>query len=270
MDDKNQKIDVNFESHPPIPEDSNGIATLLRQNLLHFVDCNSLAQYLINLKDVTQVIVLEDSEEDDEDDDEEEDDETDDTIYGVTTVLDLSVEPSGEEFRKVKEQFNKLLTDKCPKYKEILESTNAESKFGFVVNERYINLPPQLALPTLKSLTQHMDKSNYTHLVFLSKILHREKSTSTEVKSKRSKSGESSSQDPPLIYVNSEEQIIYEHSLSSNDFDVSSCCDENMSWSFSSDIKYAPHRRFMIVDYKKWTLVLNDLEKELNSAQLNK
>lgn len=256
-----QKFEVNFESHPPIEEDLEGMTTLLKQTFLHFADCNSLSRYLINLPDVTQVIAHELDEEN------ESEEEPDNDIYGVISCITIQASYLNNELEvEARKQLTKFLKDKCDHIKRLLESKD-KTKIALIINERYINLPPQLALPTLKDLTIHLNRWNYTHLIFLSKILLRSRDVDTKLPSKRIKlSGHSKDQDPePIIYVNPEEEIIFEGSSNHTDFDVSAFCDENATWSSTSDIKYTPHRRLMIIEHKNWDNILKNLEKELNN-----
>lgn len=265
-----QQVDINFESHPPIEDDINGVAALLRQSLLQFVDCHSLASYLISLKETTQVIAQEAPEEENV----SEDDEPDDDIYGVVSVIDLSASKEANKEVKseqvdAKKKLLKFLKEKCPKLKESLDDDSA-IKYGMIVNERYINLPPQLALPTFKALTQNLESSKFTHLIFVSKILMKARNTDTKLPSKKLKTSEQPSastnlaQDEQLVFVNPEEEIIFEKCDYHSDLDVSAHCDENATWSFSSDVKYIPHRRICVVDYKKWPEIIKSLEKELS------
>lgn len=264
--DIGQIIDVNFESHPPIEDDLKGVAALLRQSILHFADCDMLAQYIIDSKDITQIIA---SASDEDETNVEEEDEPDDYIYGVISSIDLT--HGNYHNAKPKEQLAKFLSQKSPQVKELLsefEKGSEKIKIAVIINERYINLPPQLSLPTLTNLTFHLDKSNYTHLIFISKILLRARNTDTKLPSKKSKSsaskGESKHNDEPIIYVNPEEEIIFESCSASNDIDVSSHCDENATWLVNSDVKYIPHRRIMLIEYKNWHGIIDNIKKELN------
>lgn len=262
---EDQRVDINFESHPPIEDDLNGIATLMRQTLLQFVDCYSIARYLIHHKDLTQVIAQEEPEEENT----SEDDEPDNDIYGVCSIVELPIgkgEKTEDDFIECRKQLLKFIRDKCPKFKDFLESLKdgANAKIGLVINERYINLPPQLSLPTLKTLTKSIDEFRYTHLVFISKILLKSRDSDTKLQSKKSKSGQTSSSDAePLIFINPEEEIISENADYFSDIDVSAQCDENASWLFGSDMKYIPHRRILVLDFKNWPKILKSLEKEL-------
>lgn len=267
MDAKNsdkQQVQVNFELHPPIEDDLDGATTLLRQNFLHFADCSGLARYLIKQKEVTQVVAVEAPDEENT----SEDEEPDNDIYGLSSIIELPTPKSkdaDELETEARRQLLNFLKNKCPRFKDFLESEDTATKIGLIVNERYINLPPQLALPQMKSLTEHIDQTKYSHLAFFSKILLRAKQDETRLPNKKTKSGGSSSFEP-IIYVNPEEEIIFEGCEYHEDIDVSQHCDENASWSTSSDAKYIPHRRIMIVDYKKWQDILMNLSKELKAA----
>lgn len=265
MSDKNshEKVNINFESHPPIEDDLDGIATLLRQTFFQFVDCHSLSKHLIQHKDLTQVIAQEEPDEENSD----EDDEPDNDIYGVCSVIELPLsEKTSEEHLECRKRLLEFIKDKSPKFKDFIEAHKEGSniKCGLIINERYINLPPQLSLPTLKTLTKSLNADEYTHLVLVSKILVKSKNADPKLPSKRSRFGQSNVSDAePLIFVNPEEEIISEESEYFSDMDVSAHCDENASWSFGSDIKYIPNRRFLTVDVKKWPNILEKLEEEL-------
>lgn len=259
-----QQVQVNFEIHPPIDDDLDGATTLLRQTLLNFVDSTGLARYLIGQKELTQIVAIEGPDEENT----SEDGEPDNDIYGLSSVVHLPTSDSEEDQLEVdaRRELLRFVENKCPKLKEHLNSKDAQAKIGYVVNERYINLPPQLALPQLKALTKYLDDKRYTHLVFISKILLRAKQDDTKLPSKKSKSGTSSGQSEPIVFVNPEEEIIFEGAEFYEDIDVSSQCDENASWATSSDAKYIPHRRIIFVDYKRWQDILKNLVKELKDA----
>lgn len=263
MDSKNiedQKVEVNFESHPPIETDLHGISALLRQTLLQFVDCNGLARYLLELKDTTQVIALEEPDEENMD----EDDEPDNDIYGVSSVIDIPANRCKEDSQMgARVELAKFLMDKNPHVKDLLSANDGSSKLCVIINERYINLPPQLALPTLKSLSEHIDREKFTHLIFISKILVRSKQRGSTLPSKKVKSPSTSS-DEALVFVNSEEEVIYENCENHSDINVSSLCDENATWSLNNDTKYIPYRRIMVVKQEKWPTILKLLDKELS------
>lgn len=247
-------IVLNFEHHPPIQSDSDNVARLLRQTFMKFVDCQSLAEHIVDLKDLTTVICTEPMDEENLGEDEEPDDD----IYGVISIVDLSKEATKGS---VHEQLKKFLSEKSQHVKELFESN---VKLGLIINERYINLPPSLALQPLEELTKNLEESGYTHLLLVSKILikSRDKKES-QLPSKKAKSSKQPD-DEPLVFVNSEEEIIFEQADKHSDLDVSSYGDGNATWSFSNSTRYIPHRRFTVIDCKKWPTILKLLKDELS------
>lgn len=261
MDDKNQTIEVNFESHPPIESDSENVARLLQQTFLKFVDCQSLAEHLVGLKEISQVICLEATDEENI----SEDEVPDDDIYGVTSIVNLSVVDESNK-DGIHQQLKKFLSEKCPDIKDLF--ADSKNKLGLIINERFMNLPPQLALPTLENLTKHIQDTSYSHLIFVSKILkkcrNRANSNAPNKKAKSSKSSNQTDDEEPLVFVNSEEEIVFEQSEQHIDLDVSSYVDENATWSMSNSTKYIPHRRFMILKQQAWSTLLKSLREELS------
>lgn len=261
----NKNVEVNFESHPPIDADLEGIATFLTNNLLQYVDCASLAKHLISLRDITQVIAIDEPEEDNVGSDEE--DEPTDDIFGVISILEL---PKNEEkvgkHLEARKRLAEFLASKCPTVKEVLSSSDSKISIGYLVNERYINLPPQLSVPTLKNLTSHLEKLNLSHIVLVSKILLKTKGSSSEPPTKRVKSTgtrTTDADDEPIIYMNPEEEIIFEHATGHADVDVPVTSDTIAFLGLKKDANYKPFRRIMLIEFKDWHRILDLLDKEL-------
>lgn len=259
-----QQVQVNFEIHPPIDDDLEGATTLLKQTLLNFVDCSALARYLIKQKDLTQVVAIEEPDEESTSDD----GQPDNDIYGLSSVIELPTSESSSNQLELdaRKHLLKFLEDKCAEIKEYFKSNDVPIKVGHIINERYINLPPELALPQLKALTKFLDEERYSHLTFISKILLRAKQDDTKLPNKKSKTGSSSTQAEPIIFINPEEEIVFEGAKFHVDIDVSSQCDENASWATSSDTRYIPHRRIMLVDLESWSNIMKNLAKELKDV----
>lgn len=258
MDKKEQdNVEVGFESHPPIEQDQDGIARLLRQSLLHFVDCTDLARRIVDLKDITQVIAMEEPDEENTD----EDDEPDNDIYGVTSLLSLC-DHDHKDSGSIR-QIIQFLKSNCAQFEKLFDDKGDSFKPYLLISERYVNLPPQLALETFKSMSDSLNKLDCTHLVFISKILVRSKMQETKSTNKKVKSSANEITDP-LVFLNPEEEIIFENADFHKDMDVSGHCEDNAAWSFSGNVKYVPHRRLMAIDHKKWPSIITNIEKELN------
>lgn len=265
------QVEINFEFHPPIEEDLQGIATLLKQILIPNVNLTALAEHIIKLKDVTQIIA---TEAPNEEKDLDEDDEPDDDIYGVISFIDLGDNIDGDnqdpktEVRIVENSVREALMNWSSHTKELLKKVQKPevvNKLGLIINERFINLPPQLALPSLKALTESMNPLNFTHLVFISKIMIKHMSESKKKKLKEStvSKPKASDADDDILYMNPEEEILFENCCCYSDCDVSKQSDDSAYWTLNSDSKYTSHRRIMLIEYSKWPKILDLLAEEL-------
>lgn len=261
--DSDKNIDVDFEIHPPIESDHEGIATFLSKTLLHFVDCQELARHLVSLKDLTQVVAQVDTS----DDDSGEEDEPDDDIYGVVSMIELPATNDKEsDEHDARQALAKFLVKQCPYIKEMTESPKGEVKLGFLINERYYNLPANLSLPMFRSLTSHIKGSGISHLVFVSKVLIRSKTQENGPPKKKVKSSKSTStdvDDEPIIYLNAEEEIFFESAKGHSDINVAANCNSNSFLGPENESKYIPHRRVIVVESRDWPKLLETLEKEL-------
>lgn len=258
-----KKVEVDFECHPPIESDLEGITNFLTNSLLQHADCSALAKHLISLKDITQVIAIDENEPATTESDE---DEPTDDIFGVISVLNLT-KPEGNRKDELEaiQKLAEFLSSKCPLIKELTSSSDAQKRVGYLVNERYINLPPQLSLPTLKSLTCHIEKSNLSHIVLVAKILVKTKGKTSGPPTKKVKSdGAGVIDDDPLIYMNPEEEIMFEEAKSYTDFDVSITGDNIAFLGLKKDANYKPQRRIIVIESKDWQKILGLIDKELN------
>lgn len=264
--ENHQNEEVTFESHPPIVSDIEPVANLLKQTYLDFIDCHSLAEHLVRKSDVTQILALESIDKSDDDtdnnDDDDDNDEGDDNIYGVVSIVNLKKDDD-PEYQKKKKELVDFMKSKSSRLTQILESSE---DVGLLINERFINLPAQLSLPTFKHLSNYLDQEHYKYFVFFSRLFLKTHLDNDKLKKKRQKTAANSSSTllEPIIYVNAEDEIICETCDSFIDIDVSKKCDENASWSVNGDVKLTPQRRIIIVECSKWNNILSNLEKELS------
>lgn len=148
--------------------------------------------------------------EDDEDDDE--DDEMTDTnvVFGITTAINLNKPEVG-----CINQLRALVTQKAKEsatievyqqFKNIFENTS--NVIGFLLNERYVNIPPQIAVPLMESLVKEIDRANrkkmpfqFTHYMMMLKFY--------KMSTKKSKGSNKSTS---TVYSNAEEEIFVKNS----------------------------------------------------------
>jgi len=208
LDPGSREIQVEFEARTPEACDYHGILRLLKK---YFgpntcVNLSTLADYIINQRNVGSVVTQSRANEDDDDDEEDETFEgLDNEVYGLLTVIRLdksqplaksiidhvvtNTKKSGDCIAKVADLFNK-----------------PGVSIGFVISERIINIPPQISVPLYESLYAEIAKAkaknypfDFTHYMILSRMLF------------SNNPGESSfNAGPNVIHVNAEEEVITE------------------------------------------------------------
>jgi len=165
-----ENIDIEFEAQSPVETDFHGIKQLLdRLFLTQRVDLSELANLIISQTNVGSTIkVVIDDDDDDENDE----------VYGISSLLSLK---KHKEKHCVEELKNGIMSkcksveaDKCETLRNILEKKNV----GFLVNERFINIPPQFAVPLHKTLRAEVEEValedsdfKFDYLLVISKTL---------------------------------------------------------------------------------------------------
>lgn len=144
--------------------------------------------------------------EDDEEDDDDDDEMTDaNVVFGITTAINLNKPEVGciNQIRNLVTQKAKesAPADLYQKFTDIFENTC--NVVGFLLNERYVNIPPQIAVPLMESLMKEIDRANkkkmpfqFTHYMMMLKFYkmsNNKKSTTT-------------------VYSNGEEEIFLKNS----------------------------------------------------------
>ncbi|XP_029649608.1 protein BCCIP homolog [Octopus sinensis] len=150
-----EDVQVDFEAVPPTDADANGIRTLLSQLFLKAnINLGQLADTIISQNYVGCVLKQCEVEEDESDDGIDED-----PIFGVTTVINLTDKKNLESVKQLKAmllmQCEKWAADKLPVFNQILLDT-CEKQIGFLISERFINMPSSVAVPLYESLSKDL------------------------------------------------------------------------------------------------------------------
>ncbi|BFZ02289.1 hypothetical protein BsWGS_05328 [Bradybaena similaris] len=206
-------IDVAFNAGPPSSADFYGIKRLLHQLFVKYIneELSELANFIAD-QDFVGCVVKQDPGS--EEDSSESDDDANDTVFAVYSVVNLSENQNLSCVEKISD----LLISKCEEnYRE--EPTRMANllkdptkQIGLVIGERFINIPPQLALPAYRSLKSDIEKAvhkkkkfNFSHLVLISKTY------------KKKGAGPDGNE---LYFSNAEEQLFQELSEFSYTFSV--------------------------------------------------
>lgn len=193
----------------------------------------------------------------DEDADEEDDDWEE--VYGVTSLVDLSLD---------KPAVKQLAEQICTHAKEANNEPAAQllhekaNRVALVISERYVNLSSQLSIPSFDSLISEIKKDKtrtFSHFAMICKILKPK-----ETKEYR-KAAAKGSPLPEVIYVNAEEEILDQAADNSFEYSVAGQCDgdaRNGGWD-DDDQQFVPFRKVLFFGREKFFTSIAKLKDEI-------
>ncbi|KFP17855.1 BRCA2 and CDKN1A-interacting protein, partial [Egretta garzetta] len=246
------EVNIEFEAHSISDNDYNGIKKLLQQLFLKApVNTAELTDILIQQNHIGSIIkqaeVQEDSSDDDDDDDE---------VFGFISFLNLT-ERKGTQCA---EQIKELILSRCEKsceqhvVEQLSKLLNDNTKpVGLLLSERFINVPPQIALPMHQQLQKELTEAQRTnkpcgkchYYLLISK-------TFTEATEE-------------LMFANAEEEFFYEKALLKFSYSVQEESDTCLGgrWSFD-DVPMKPLRTVMIVPADGISVIMDKLKDYLS------
>ncbi|XP_025921390.1 BRCA2 and CDKN1A-interacting protein isoform X1 [Apteryx rowi] len=263
-----EEVNIEFEAHSISDNDYNGIKKLLQQLFLKApVNTAELTDTLIQQNHIGSTIkqaeVQEDSGGDDDDDDEDE-------VFGFISLLNLT-ERKGTQCA---EQIKELILSRCEKnceqrvVEQLDKILNDNTKpVGLLLSERFINVPPQIALPMHQQLQKELTDAQRTnkpcgkchYYLLISK-------TFTEATKSNSKRREGRSQQKEeLMFANAEEEFFYEKALLKFNYSVQEESDTCLGgrWSFD-DVPMKPLRTVMIIPADGINAIMDKLKDYLS------
>nr|CAD7393957.1 unnamed protein product [Timema cristinae] len=150
-----EEIQVDFEGRNPIDSDFHGIKQLLQQLFLKaHINLSELTDLIIGQSYVGSVVKQSELDEDDSDDGTDAND-----VFGITTVVNLTEKQNLE----CVQQLRSLLIELCNEHATDQTNTLVRSLLGddtrpvgLLINERFVNIPSQIAVPLLDSLSKEV------------------------------------------------------------------------------------------------------------------
>ncbi|XP_053701582.1 protein BCCIP homolog [Synchiropus splendidus] len=255
----NEEVMVDFEAHAITHNDHNGIKKLLQQLFLKaHVDVSEMTDIIIQQNHIGSVIKQSEVPEDS-------DDEDPDEVFGFISMLNLTERKGVKCLEDVKE----LIIDQCEKnshsqveqLEKILDDTS--NPVGFLLSERFINVPPQIALPLHKQLQEEILEAQRTnkpsgkcnYFLMICKTC-REASKSIPAR------GGAPKED--YMFVNAEEEFFYEQASIKFHFSVQEETDSCLSgrWSFD-DVPMKPFRTVMLIPTDRIPTIMDKLKEYL-------
>uniref|UniRef100_A0A3P9IWY2 Protein BCCIP homolog n=1 Tax=Oryzias latipes TaxID=8090 RepID=A0A3P9IWY2_ORYLA len=256
----NEEVTVDFEAHTMSNNDFNGIKKLLQQLFLKaHVNTSELTDMIIQQNHIGSVIRQAEVPEDS-------DDEDPDEVFGFISMLNLTERKGVQCVEEVKE----LILEQCEKnaphtlteqLEKIFNDTN--KPVGLLLSERFINVPPQIALPLHKQLQEEIADAQRTnkpsgrchYCVMISK-------TCKEAPKNIQSRGGAPKED--YMFVKAEEEFFYEEALVKFHYSVQEEADSCLSgrWSFD-DVPMKPFRTVMLIPADRMPVIMDKLKEYL-------
>jgi len=270
--DDDEKVQMELEAQTPVENDFHGIKQLLtRLFLMLHVDASELSDMIIAQTNIGSTIKVAPDDYDEEEDKEAEAD--DDNVYGITTIISMKQHSDRSCIQELKKgvlsKCKSNAPDKLSDLQKILDTKNV----GFLINERFINIPPQFAVPMHKSLRNEVEEDiatqdnasslKFDYLLMISKTLqltdHPDPnvggSNNSHASAKRAKKNE-------MEYTNVEEELFHVASEMSFEYSVTEATGLAVGGNWDVGSQHAkPYRTVMLVPGGRWKGIVDSVEE---------
>ncbi|KAF6719397.1 BCCIP-like protein [Oryzias melastigma] len=256
----NEEVTVDFEAHTISHNDFGGIKKLLQQVFLKaHVNTSEMTDMIIQQNHIGSVIRQAEVPEDS-------DDEDPDEVFGFISMLNLTERKGVQCVEEVKD----LILDQCGKNASHSVTEQLEQIFsdttkpvGLLLSERFINVPPQIALPLHKQLQEEIAEAQRTnkpsgrccYCLMISKTC---KEASKNIQSRGGAPKEE------YMFVNAEEEFFYEEAVVKFHYSVQEEADSCLTgrWSFD-DVPMKPFRTVMLIPTDRIPAIMDKLKEYL-------
>ncbi|XP_058044305.1 BRCA2 and CDKN1A-interacting protein isoform X1 [Ahaetulla prasina] len=258
----NEEVNIEFEAHTVTDGDKNGIKKLLQQLFLKApINTGDLTDILIQQNHIGSVIKQTEVTE-------ESDDEDNDEVFGFISLLNLT-ERKGTECA---EQIKELVLSQCEENCEqnVVEQldkllSDTTKPVGFLLSERFINVPPQIALPMHQQLQKEIAEAQRTNKPCGKCYFYLLISKTYTTKKNAKKRGSATRQKVELMFSNAEEEFFYEQSVLKFSYSVEEESDSCLGgrWSFE-DTPMKPLRTVMVIPADRMNAVMEKFKEYLS------
>lgn len=266
-----EEIQVTFEGRAAIDSDFHGVKQLLKQLFLKaHINLSELTDVIISQSNIGSV-VKQSLDEDMEEDDDEESDIND--VFGVTTVINITNKKHVECVQQLRQLLNELAEehadDRIKAFVNKILSNDTEN-VGLIINERFVNIPPQISVPLLQGLNKEIqaakDKKmpyDFQHYILISKLCKTDESSTSSTTKKKNKG--SAEPDPDIIWSNAEEEVFDEEADLKFEFSVKNDSDTAFvgGW-MEDDATMTPYRRVLIIPASKMDTIISKINSFVN------
>ncbi|KAJ1067173.1 hypothetical protein K5549_017930, partial [Capra hircus] len=262
----NEEVNVEFEAYSISDNDYDGIKKLLQQLFLKApVNTAELTDLLIQQNHIGSVIKKQQTDVSEDSDDDVDEDE----IFGFISLLNLTERKGTPCAEQIKELILRLCEKNCEKstVEELDRLFNDTARpVGFLLSERFINVPPQIALPMHQQLQKELAEARRTNkpcgkchfYLLISK-------TFVEAGKSNSKKKRSNQKKEALMFANAEEEFFYEKAILKFNYSVQEESDTCLGgrWSFD-DVPMKPLRTVMLIPGDKMNEIMEKLKEHLS------
>ncbi|XP_054454639.1 protein BCCIP homolog [Anoplopoma fimbria] len=256
----NEVVMVDFEAHTISVNDFDGVKKLLQQLFLKaHVNTSEMTDLIIQQNHIGSVIKQADVPEDSDDDDP-------DQVFGFISMLNLTERKDVQCVEELKE----LIVDQCEKNSTQTETDQLEQilndpskPVGLLLSERFINVPPQIALPLHKQLQEEIADAQSTnkpsgkcHYCLMISKTCKEANKSIPARGGAPKD--------EYLFVNAEEEFFYEQAIMKFHYSVQDEADTCLGgrWSFD-DVPMKPFRTVMLIPADRMPAIMTKLKEFL-------
>ncbi|KAF6107615.1 BRCA2 and CDKN1A interacting protein [Phyllostomus discolor] len=259
-----EEVNIDFEAYSISDNDRDGIKRLLQQLFLKApVNTAELTDLLIQQNHIGSVIKQTDVSEDSDDDVDE------DEIFGFISLLNLTERKGAQCAQQVKELILSRCDQNCEKsvVDQLDKLLRDPSKpVGLLLSERFINVPPQIALPMHQQLQKELAEAHETskpcgkccfYLLISKTFVEAAKNNSSKKRSRHEK-GE-------LVFANAEEEFFHEKAVLQFSYSVQEESDTRLGgrWAFD-DAPMTPLRTVMLVPCSETGAIMDRLKEHLS------
>lgn len=223
--------------------DFHGIRQLLQQLLLKaHVNLSELSDVIIGQNYIGSVVTqCEDDGNDADDDGDDADDDEDDameeanTVFGITTAINMTQKADVGCVQALREHLlaraERHATGETLQTVRRVLTAGADGKVvAFLLNERFVNIPPQISVPLLENLSKEVAKAaakgmpyKFDYYVMLAKLYR-----AAAVPGKKGQPADE-------FYTNAEEEVFVEQALCSFEYSVKGEATEDATESGSDE-----------------------------------
>uniref|UniRef100_G3SD90 BRCA2 and CDKN1A-interacting protein n=2 Tax=Gorilla gorilla gorilla TaxID=9595 RepID=G3SD90_GORGO len=259
-----EEVHIEFEAYSLSDNDYDGIKKLLQQLFLKApVNTAELTDLLIQQNHIGSVIKQTDVSEDSNDDLDE------DEVFGFISLLNLTERKGTQCVEQIQELILSFCEKNCEKsmVEQLDKFLNDTTKpVGLLLSERFINVPPQIALPMYQQLQKELAGAHRTNkpcgkcyfYLLISK-------TFVEAGKNNSKKKPSNKKKAALMFANAEEEFFYEKAILKFNYSVQEESDTCLGgkWSFD-DVPMTPLRTVMLIPGDKMNEIMDKLKEYLS------